>query len=400
MIARSIAIPAASLLLASVVHAQYFEARNSAMGGTGVASSHYLAAGWANPALLTRHRESDTFGFILPTVGATAFDKDGLIDDIDSFVDDFDRIEAAGTATTDDINSLADQLESLDGRQVTGTLGVGFVVGAPSRDLGWSLHARTYADLQSFVDVDPADVAAIRGLTAGSVTLPTLNSEARVVGIAITEVGVSLATSFDIAGTTLSVGATPKLQRVDSYNYAVTADNFDQDNFDDDQFRDDDQQFNFDLGAAWEPGAGLTFGATVRNMIDKSYRTRSISAGSGLPANSYLYDVNPAAALGASWTTGILTLAADVDLVSAERFEDSPQLDKDDVQLAHLGAEIDLFSWLQLRGGYQTDFENTLDDAYSAGLGISPFDVFHLDVAGTYIDDKSYGGVIQMGFTF
>ena len=135
-------------------------------------------------------------------------------------------------------------------------------------------------------------------------------------------------------------------------------------------------------------------------MIDKTYRTRSISAGSGLPANSYLYDVNPAAALGASWTTGILTLAADVDLVSAERFEDSPQLDKDDVQLAHLGAEIDLFSWLQLRGGYQTDFENTLDDAYSAGLGISPFDVFHLDVAGTYIDDKSYGGVIQMGFTF
>lgn len=394
MIARSIALPAASLLLASVVQAQYFEARNSAMGGTGVASSHYLAAGWANPALLTRHRESDTFGFILPTIGATAFDKDGLIDDIDDFVDEFDRIETAGTATTDDINSLADRLESLDGRQVTGTLGVGFVVGAPSRDLGWSLHARTYADLQSFVDVDPADVAAIRGLTAGSVTLPTLNSEARVVGIAITEVGVSLATAFDIAGTTLSVGATPKLQRVDSYNYGVTADNFDQNNFDDDQFRDDDQQFNFDLGAAWQPGMGLTFGATVRNMIDKSYRTVNTLG------ESFTYDVNPTAALGASWTTGILTLAADVDLVSAERFEDSPLLDKDNVQLAHLGAEIDLFSWLQLRGGYQTDFENTLDDAYSAGLGISPFDVFHLDVAGTYIDENRYGGVVQMGFTF
>ena len=394
MIARSIALPAASLLLASVVQAQYYEARNSAMGGTGVASSHYLAAGWANPALLTRHRDSDTFGFILPTVGATAFDKDGLIDDIDDFVDEFDRIETAGTATTDDINSLADRLESLDGRQVTGTLGVGFAVGAPSRDLGWSLHARTYADLQSFVDVDPADVAAIRGLSAGSVTLPTLNSEARVVGIAITEVGVSLATAFDIAGTTLSVGATPKLQRVDSYNYGVTANNFDQNNFDDSQFRDDTQQFNFDLGAAWQPGMGLTFGATVRNMIDKSYRTVNTLG------ESFTYDVNPTAALGASWTTGILTLAADVDLVSAERFEDSPLLDKDNVQLAHLGAEIDLFRWLQLRAGYQTDFENTLDDAYSAGLGISPFDVFHLDVAGTYIDENSYGGVVQMGFTF
>ena len=39
----------------------YFEARNSAMGGTGVASSRYKAAGFANPALLTRFGESDDF---------------------------------------------------------------------------------------------------------------------------------------------------------------------------------------------------------------------------------------------------------------------------------------------------------------------------------------------------
>ena len=396
MISRSIVIPAASLLLASTVHAQYYEARNNAMGGTGVASSHYLAAGWANPALLTRHRESDTFGFILPTVGATAFDKDGLIDDIDAVVDEIDRLTTS-SGSSSEIQALGQQMEDLKGRQVTATLGVGFVVGSPSKDLGWSLHAKSFGDLQALADITNSDLSA---LNIGTLPTSGFTSSARVVGVAITEVGLSLATSFDLGGTTLSLGATPKLQQVDSYNYAVNINNFDQDNFDDDQFRDDDQQFNFDLGAAWEPGAGLTFGATVRNMIDKTYRTRSISAGSGLPANSYLYDVNPAAALGASWTTGILTLAADVDLVSAERFEDSPQLDKDDVQLAHLGAEIDLFSWLQLRGGYQTDFENTLDDAYSAGLGISPFDVFHLDVAGTYIDDKSYGGVIQMGFTF
>lgn len=396
MNARPVSVTAASLLLASVVQAQYFEARNSAMGGVGVASSHYLAAGWANPALLTRHGETDSFGFILPSVGATAFDKDGLIDDIDAFVDEFDRIETAGTATGAELDALADQLEALDGRQVTGTLGVGFVVGAPSRDLGWSLHTRTFADLQSFVDVDSADVAAIRALAGGgAVTLPTLNSEARVVGIAVTEVGVSLATSFDLGGSTLSIGATPKMQRVDSYNYAVTADNFDQDNFDDDQFRDDDQAFNFDIGAAWEVGDGLSFGGTIRNMIDQTYTTVNTLN------KSYTYDINPTAALGAAWHTGILTLAADVDLVSAERFETSGTLlDNDNVQLVHLGAEVDLWKWLQLRGGYQTDMEGTLDDAVSAGLGISPFDVFHIDVAGTYISENSYGGVVQMGFTF
>ena len=40
----------ASLAVAAAANAQYFEARNNAMGGVGAASSRYLAAGWANPA--------------------------------------------------------------------------------------------------------------------------------------------------------------------------------------------------------------------------------------------------------------------------------------------------------------------------------------------------------------
>lgn len=395
MVARSLTLPAASLLLASVVQAQYFEARNSAMGGAGVASSHYLAAGWANPALLTRRGEKDDFGFILPSIGATAFDKDGLIDDVDDFVDEFNRIEAAGTATGAELDALADQLESLDGRQVTGTVGLGFMIAAPSRDLGWSMHARTFVDLQSFVDVDPADVAAIRGLAGGAVALPPLNSEARIVGVGITEVGVSLATAFEFGDSTLSVGATPKLQRIDSYNYAVTVENFDQNNFDEDQFRDDDQAFNFDIGASLETDSGFTFGGTVRNMLEKTYNTVDTLG------QSFSYDVNPTAALGVAWKHGMVMLTADVDVLSAKRFQTSGTLlDDDNVQLAHLGIELDLWKWLQLRGGYQTDLENSLDDAYSAGLGISPFDLLHIDVAGTYISENSFGGVVQLGFTF
>ena len=52
----------------------YFEARNSAMGGVGVASSKYKAAAFANPALLTRFGEDDDFGVLLPAVGAFAND--------------------------------------------------------------------------------------------------------------------------------------------------------------------------------------------------------------------------------------------------------------------------------------------------------------------------------------
>ncbi|MBM3988718.1 MAG: conjugal transfer protein TraF, partial [Planctomycetes bacterium] len=109
--------------LAGTSRAQsYFEARNSAMGGAGVASSRYKAAGFANPALLTRFGESDDFGILLPTVGAFADDETGLADDLQNFTDEFDRIDALvqnATVTPGDLDLLAAALGALDGRQLT-----------------------------------------------------------------------------------------------------------------------------------------------------------------------------------------------------------------------------------------------------------------------------------------
>ncbi|EHZ8825803.1 conjugal transfer protein TraF, partial [Salmonella enterica] len=72
----------------------YFEARNDAMGGTGVASSHYGVAPLANPALLTKHDSSDDFSLLLPSVGAQLSDPDDIsnkADDIKADWDAFDR---------------------------------------------------------------------------------------------------------------------------------------------------------------------------------------------------------------------------------------------------------------------------------------------------------------------
>lgn len=379
-----------ALALAGLLPAQYFEARNAAMGFAGVASSHYLVAGWANPALLTRCEENDSFGFLLPTVGAVANDKNGLLEDIQDFVDELDRLEAT-TPTQQELNGLADQLQNLSGRQVTGNAGAGFAFAGPSRDFAWSLHGKTYADLQAFVDVDPADIAALQG---GNIPT-TFQSEARVIGVAISEVGLSLAKGIDLGGMHLGLGVTPKLQRVDSYNYAVNADNYDDGDFDNDQYRNDDDAFNFDAGASFEPGMGLVFGAVVRNWIEKDYRTVNTLG------QEFLYEVNPTAALGVAWTVGMLTVTGDIDLNAQKRFRTGgPLLRDDDVQLAHLGAELDLLSWLQFRAGWQGDLENTFDPTWTAGLGLSPFDVFHLDLAGSYVSDQSFGAVIQLGFTF
>lgn len=383
-------LPIAPLVLAGAANAQYYEARNAGMGGVGTASSNYLAAGWANPALLTRCRADDDFGLILPTIGTTAYDKDGLVDDIESFADEYDRLEAAGGGSQADRDALADRLAALDNRQVTATLGLGAMFALPSQEFGFALHAKTYADLQSFVDVDPADVNALRN--PGQ--LPSLLSQARVVGVAVTEVGVSLATAFGEGAERIAVGITPKHQRVDSYNYAVIANSFDAGNFDDDQYTDDDSAFNVDVGVAWEPGAGFTLGVHGRNLVGQTYRTVDTLA------RSYVYDINPTAVVGAAWTTGALTLTGDFDVMPADRFQTSGGLGDDDTRLVRLGGEFDVAGWLQLRAGYQTDLEDTLDDAVSLGLGLAPFGIVRLDLAGTYVDDNSFGAVAQLGLTF
>ncbi len=71
-----------------VAHAAgtWFEARNDAMGGTGVASSKYGAAPLLNPALLAKSGPSDDLSIILPVVGAQVSDPDNLQDGFDDQV--------------------------------------------------------------------------------------------------------------------------------------------------------------------------------------------------------------------------------------------------------------------------------------------------------------------------
>ena len=248
-----------------------------------------------------------------------------------------------------------------------------------------------------FSNINAVDITNIQ---SGSLPPTDLDSEARVVGVAITEIGVSLAKRFEFANFALSLGVTPKYQRVDTYNYAVNANNFDADNFDDDQFRDEDGGFNVDVGVAIEPGIpGLTVGLMTRNLKRQSFSTV------GTAGAAFDYEITPQATLGVAWQLGSLTLAADVDALPLERFDNDDLLAAgqsfvDDVQLIRFGAEVDVLGWLQVRGGYEHDLEDTLNGAISAGLGISPFQSIRLDIAGTYVEGSSYGAVAQLSLTF
>jgi hypothetical protein len=306
------------------------------------------------------------------------------------------------TANLADLVGLMNQLNALDGKTATGNLGAGFAFAMPTGSFALSIHAHSYTDFSARTLVDPADTDPTSGriitaLISGNVQ--NLGSEARILAANVLELGVSVARQFDIAGMSLSIGATPKVQRVDTFNYAINAQNFENlDDFNDAAFRTDEIDFNLDLGVAFSPVEALTIGLVGRNVLAQDYGTVNTFG------QAFTYEIQPKLILGAAVKLETLTLAADIDVTGDDRFKDvtlnfSNVLD-DDSQFARFGAEFDAWTWAQIRAGYVTDLENTVEDMFTAGIGISPGDVWHLDIAGMYADEHSFGGVVQMSFTF
>ena len=375
----------------SFVSAQSFDARNTAMGGAGVASSKYSIAAIANPALLTRFGDSDTYSIIVPGFGVSLADKDGLVDAIEDFQDTLEDVQNRlnlATATPADLLNLSNQLLALNGKTATINAGVTFAVAMPSKSVAWSVFAHTYLDAQVFPVIDVADTAQI--LTAvASGDLDNLGTQGVVLGAAVTEVGVSFAREFSLAGMALSIGVTPKAQRIDTYNYSLNINNFDEGDYNDSQYRNHDTRFNVDVGVAFSPIPPVTVGLMARNLISDEIPTVVTN---GL---SFTYNLDPSLTVGAAWTGLGLTVAADIDVTELERFKRN-----DSSRIFRAGVEFDAWSWAQVRGGIQHDLEDTVANIYSAGIGLSPGNLVHIDLTGLSDFDKSVGAAVQMSFTF
>ena len=54
----------------------------------------------------------------------------------------------------------------------------------------------------------------------------------------------------------------------------------------------------------------------------------------------------------------------------------------------------------QLRLGYEIDLEDTLDNSFTFGVGISPADLVSFDLAASYAGDNQYGLSGNLAFTF
>lgn len=381
----------------------YYDARNDAMGGTGVASSTYGTAVLANPALMTKAKPDDTVSVIFPAAGLQVTDKNKLIDKVDDLTDSVDRYRdiANNLSSFADYpkvqaaaGDLANQLRDIRGNQASGTAGAAFAVTVPNDTLPFAFVTKAYGTAHVTADVTQSDIDYLQGVANGTVIpLPgdqnKLTSTGLGRGAIVYDYGVAVAHEFTLAGHPVSFGITPKLQRTYLYNYSASVYNYDKSDFTNDRYKSTNNGFNIDAGAATDITDSWTLGLSAQNLISRDIDTKEV--------NGYkdTYQISPVVTPGVSFHTERLTAALDVDVTPTKRFKT-----QEESQYAGVGAEYRLLSWLQLRAGYRADMKSNDTNVVTAGFGISPFDKVHLDLAGMKGDDRTWGAVAQLNFTF
>lgn len=376
--------------------ATWTEARNDAMGGTGVASSNYTSAALVNPALLTHYDKSDDIGIILPAIGAQVSDPNNLQDGFDNVKNAWDQFSNATTfgSPADASARLKNALQDVSGHDGRANAGASAVIAVPNATLPFALVVKGWGQAKASAVVTDHDIAWLDSVQSGQITptqsdLSQLTSRAQGTAALVSEYGIAMAHKFTLAGTPVSVGITPKLQRVDTWNYNVSINNYSSSDFHSGDWKRSENGANVDIGFAAELTPNWTIGLTGQNLVSRNVRTREVNN------LSDTFQIRPQATLGTAWSNGLLTLATDVDLTPSSGFASDKK-----AQYAGIGAELNAWSWAQLRAGYRADMRNSNQNVFTAGVGLSPFNLVHFDVTGMAGTNRNYGAAAQLSFTF
>lgn len=225
-ITRTIIASAVLFSFNAAAATSYFEARNDAMGGTGVASSHYGVAPLANPALLTKHNSNDDFSLLLPSVGAQVADPDDVSNKADDVKDDWDLFDSAVDnqhGVQQAAANLKHRLQEFRNINADAQVGVSAVAAMANDTLPFALMVKSYGTVSVNGKVNDADLDYLDKVANGTITDVDKNAlTSRAFGRAavITDVGISFAKELETAGQKWSLGVTPKYQRVDLFRLA------------------------------------------------------------------------------------------------------------------------------------------------------------------------------------
>ncbi|QFU21215.1 conjugal transfer protein TraF [Shewanella eurypsychrophilus] len=382
--------------LTAIAGQQYYEARSDAMGGAGVASSNREGAAFINPALLALQAPKfNNFAMLLPVVGADGADSDQMIDKFDSLQDSYDALDAAinaSDAVAVDLHrdDLVNDLGSLKDNNAYVSAGLGFSIVLPTHRMPMAVFYKSYIDAIGVAAIAESDIDSLNALDPNNPpVLADLDSQGAVVAGGVSDLGVALSFPLSIVNMPIAIGVSPKFQRIDTYNYVVSANNFDSSDFDDSQYRNDDTTFNVDVGIAMEPLSGLTVGLSGRNLIKQNVETIESQG------RKYTYQVEPLFTAGVAYDWDSLTLTSDIDLNDHKRFKEFSG-----TQYWRVGGELKATDWFALRLGYRHDMKDNTANIYSLGTGFEFGRVFYLDLTGMLGSDDAIGGVLQTSYHF
>ncbi|EJL6522772.1 MULTISPECIES: conjugal transfer protein TraF [Vibrio] len=356
------------------------EARGDAMGGVGVVSGNFLTGPFYNPALVAIYRRNDDVGMILPSIGLSYNDPNDLVTDLDKVSEIIKR------GSESNLGELNKSLTAMQGDVLNAELGGVVAFAIPNQFISANVFGKAYTE--SFVSPLIDNTACTESEFSCQLDRAK-KSSVNAVSVGITELGITLAKYQTFLGQHIAFGITPKLQRVYTYVYEARLDSYDIKDLRDNG--NGETIFNMDAGALWFYGP-IRIGFAANNLISREIKTKTItSAVSGNPI-SYSYDMKPQYTVGAGIVADYFTLSVDYDLNEEERYKDF----KDNTQMIRVGGEIDIMRQLKLRAGYNKNlaYDNT-KGTVTAGIGLSPLNLFQLDLGASYTNENAMGAYIN-----
>ena len=394
-------VPLITMALPS--YGESFTAKRTGQGFTGL--THDFTSSLSNPALLTKFDNGDNIFFSL-NVGVMASDQYDVIDtvedisdNLDSLADDINGIQFEDFQSidqaqnyNDDLNKQVDNIitdfERIDGKVVKIRNGVNLQILIPNNYLSFGLFTNQYGRVGGVMDYHEGDEALLNdAVLSGNLDLDNLESSTTAVGYSIAEAGFMAAyPAIKQADYDVSIGAKLKYQRIDLYYNRVQVSDFDEDDFDltSDENTTGESGTNVDLGlyVTWGDDRQWHVALVTNNLIKQTLQHAE---------QDLTFTLDNSTSLGLSYHNEWLTLATDIDLTDREQFSSlAPS------KYAGVGAEFRFYEHIQFRLGYRADLNDVDDDIYTAGIGISPWDVFAIDIAAYTGDNDTVGAALQL----
>jgi len=293
-------------------------------------------------------------------------------------------------------SSLAEQLsDEAWANLVPAMEGGGLSIEAANQSVQMVVFYDTYADAigvkaigVNTIDMDGFEAPHER-LKVLEPELMELDSKGMLVAGAVSDFGVAISYPLSIVNMPISVGVSPKLQKIDTYNYEAVINSFEPSEFDDASYRNDETTFNLDIGVAMEPVEGLVVAMSGRDLISQELEAVESQ---GRKLN---YRVDPKFAAGVAYDWNRLTFTTDIDLNPIKRFDETVG-----TQYWRFKGEVRATDWLALRLGYRHDMKDNRASVYSLGTGVELGEVFSLDFTGMVSSDDAIGGVLKTSYHF